>query len=215
MLTKVNVLKENMILTSNPPQPYYDIYYRGSARGYSRSGIENFKDICQETGLVEYAEGHQNAFGISIEQKYIDKFIELTDIALADMETEPLYYIDYIFKGVDVQSDTILEIANLNDLWGQDLEESLICVENLKVTKDNLTLMGLEKGHPTLKITLPNKISFIKFGSSQEEYEKLLTDGYIEINVVGKCNSNEWMGHVTPQILITDYEIIGRNKYNF
>ena len=51
--------------------------------------------------------------------------------------------------------------------------------------------MGLEKGHPTLKITLPNKISFIKFGSSQEEYEKLLTDGYIEINVVGRCNSNE------------------------
>lgn len=214
MLTRVNVLKENMILTSNPPQPYYDIYYRGSARGYSRSGIENFKDICQETGLVEYAEGHQNAFGISIEQKYIDKFIELTDIALADMETEPLYYIDYIFKGVDVQSDTILEIANLNDLWGQDLEESLICVENLKVTKDNLTLMSPDK-KPTLKITLPNKLNFIKFGSSQEEYEKLLTDGYIEINVVGRCNSNEWMGHVTPQILITDYEIIGRNKYNF
>ena len=191
-----------------------DGLYQGSARGYARSGIENFKDICQETGLVEYAEGHQNAFGLGIKPENIEKFIELTDVVLANMESEPLYYVDYIFKGVDVKPETILEIAGLDDLWGQDIEESLICVENLKVTKENLTLMSPDK-KPTLKITLPNRLSFIKFGSSQEEYEKLLSDGYIEINVVGKCNANEWMGNVTPQILITDYEIIGQSKYNF
>lgn len=214
MLTKCEVLNPNMQLTSNPPQPYYDIYYRGSARGYSKSGIENFKDICQNTGLVEYAEGHQNAFGISIKKQYIDKFIELTDEALKDLQSEPLYYVDYIFKGVDVKPETILEIAGLDDLWGQDIDESLICVENLKITKDNLTLMSPDK-KPTLKITLPNKLSFIKFGSSQEEYQKLLSDGYIEVNVIGRCNANEWNGNVTPQILIDDYEIIGQSKYNF
>ena len=190
MLIKCEVLNPNIVLTSNPPKPYYEIYYRGSARGYSKSGIDNFKDICQETGLVEYAEGHQNAFGISIKKEYIDKFIELTDIALKDLQSEPLYYVDYIFKGVDVTPNVILEIAGLNDIWGQDMDESLICVENLKVTKENLTLMSPDK-KPTLKITLPNKLCFIKFGSSQEEYEKLLSDGYIEINVIGKCNANE------------------------
>ena len=214
MLIKCEVLNPNIVLTSNPPKPYYEIYYRGSARGYSKSGIDNFKDICQETGLVEYAEGHQNAFGISIKKEYIDKFIELTDIALKDLQSEPLYYVDYIFKGVDVTPNVILEIAGLNDIWGQDMDESLICVENLKVTKENLTLMSPDK-KPTLKITLPNKLCFIKFGSSQEEYEKLLSDGYIEINVIGKCNANEWNGNVTPQVLIEDYEIIGQSKYNF
>lgn len=214
MLTKCEVLNPNVILTSNPPKPYYEIYYRGSARGYSKSGIDNFKDICQETGLVEYAEGHQNAFGISIKKEYIDKFIELTDEALINMESEPLYYVDYIFKGVDVKPETILEIAGLNDLWGQDIDESLICVENLKVIKENLTLMSPDK-KPTLKITLPNKLNFIKFGSSQEEYEKLLTEGYVELNVIGRCNANEWNGNITPQILIEDYEIIGQSKYNF
>ncbi len=44
---------------------------------------------------------------------------------------------------------------------------------------------------PTLKITLPNKISLIKFGSSQEEYDRLYTDGYISLNVIGTCNANE------------------------
>ena len=97
---------------------------------------------------------------------------------------------------------------------GQDIDESLICIENLKVTKDNLTLMSPDK-KPTLKITLPNKISLIKFGSSQEEYDALCTEGYVELNVVGKCNANEWMGRVTPQVLIENYEIIGQSKYNF
>lgn len=164
--------------------------FAGSARGYSKSGIENFKDICQETGVAEYAEGHQNAFGISIANKNISTFINATDEALKDLQSEPLYYVDYIFKGVDVKPETILEIAGLGDLWGQDIDESLICVENLKVTKDNLTLMSPDK-KPTLKITLPNKISFIKFGSSQEEYENLLSDGFIELNVIGRCNMNE------------------------
>ena len=191
-----------------------DGMYQGSARGYSKSGIENFKDICQDTGLVEYAEGHQNAFGLGIKPENIDRFIKLTDEALKDMESEPLYYVDYIFKGVDVKPETILDIANLSDLWGQDIDESLICVENLKVAKEMLTLMSPDK-KPTLKITLPNKISFIKFGSSQEEYEKLLSEGYVELNIIGRCNANEWMGRITPQILIEDYEIIGQSKYNF
>jgi single-stranded-DNA-specific exonuclease len=193
---------------------HYDVVYSGSARGYARSGVDNFKDICEETGLVEYAQGHQNAFGIAIKQENIKDFIAATDEALKDMQSEPVYYVDYIFKGVDVKPETILDIAGLGDIWGQDIDESLICVENLKVTKENLTLMSPDK-KPTLKITLPNKLSFIKFGSSQEEYDKLCTEGYVEINIIGKCNANEWNGNVNPQILIEDYEIIGQSKYNF
>ena len=222
MLTKV--IKTNYVISnsnheiaaySGDSPEILSIEYQGSARGYSKSGVENFKDICQETNLVEYAEGHQNAFGISIKEENINKFLELTDEKLKDMESEPLYYVDYIFKGVDVKSDIILEIGNLKDLWGQDIDESYICIENLKITKDNLTLMSPDK-KPTLKITIPNKkINLIKFSSSQEEYDSLCTTGYIELNIIGKCNNNEWMGNISPQIIIVDYEVIGQNKYIF
>lgn len=131
------------------------------------------------------------------------------------MESEPLYRVDYIYKGVDVDGSNILEIASLNDLWGQGIEESYICIENLKVAPEMIKIMGLEKNKPTLKITLPNKVALIKFGSSEEEYNNLLAEGYMEMNIIGRCEANEWNGWVTPQMLITDYEIIGQSKYNF
>lgn len=210
ILTKVEVPIMDMV----PKDKATVICYRGSARGYERSGITNFKDICEDTGLCEYAQGHQNAFGLSIPDININKFIEATDYILKDMQSEPVYYVDYIFKGVDVEAEKILDIAWLSDLWGQNIEESLICIEDLKVTKDNLTLMSPDK-KPTLKITLPNRLALIKFGSSQEEYESLLSSGYMKMNVIGKCNANEWNGNVTPQLLIEDYEITGESKFDF
>jgi hypothetical protein len=130
------------------------------------------------------------------------------------MSQEPIYYVDYIYNGVDVKPENVLDIASLEDLWGKDMDESLIVIHDLKVTKEMLTLMSPDK-KPTLKITLPNKICIIKFGSSQEEYDNLLTDGYIALDVVGRCNANVWNGWTTPQILVEDMEIIGQSKYNF
>lgn len=189
--------------------------YQGSARNYDKSGILNFKDICSETGLVDYAEGHQGAFGISIPYENIQEFLEKTDIAFANMASEPLYFVDYIYKGVDVKPEDILDIAALEDIWGKDMDEAYIAIEDLKVSKEMITLMGKDKGKPTLKITLPNKISLIKFGSSEEEYDSLITEGYIKLNIIGRCNQNIWMGRVSPQIFIEDFEETGRNKYNF
>lgn len=153
--------------------------------------------------------------GLGIREDNIDNFIAATDKLLKDMSDEPMYYVDYIYNGVDIKSSNILLIASLEDLWGKDMDESLIAIENLKITKDMITLMSPDK-KPTLKIFLPDKISLIKFNSSQEEYEKLLSEnGSINVNIIGKCSKNEWMGNISAQIIIEDYEIIGQNKYCF
>ena len=130
------------------------------------------------------------------------------------MSDESIYYVDYIYNGNNVNPQNILDIAEMDSFWGKDVEEALIAIKNLKVTKDMVLLMSPDKS-PTLKITLPNKISIIKFGSSQEEYEKFINDGYVEVDIIGKCNKNEWNGFINPQILIEDYEIIDSCKYYF
>ena len=202
------------------------ISYQGSARGCDKTGITEFKEICERTNCIMFAEGHQGAFGLGIYSHTVGlddeaagenilQFIEKTNEILKDVTDEALYYVDYIYKNVDVNPQNILDIAELDDLWGKDMDEPQVAIEGLKITKEMLTLMSPDK-KPTLKITLPNKVSILKFNSSQEEYEKLYSEhGAVEINLVGSCNRNEWNGYVTPQIFIDDYEIVDRVAYVF
>lgn len=215
ILTRVEVIDENIILTSLPPQQYKYDTYQGSARGCDKVGITNFKDICTETGCIMYAEGHQGAFGLGIAAWQIDNFIKRTDELLKDMSDEPIYYVDYIYEGYNVNPENILDIASLDDLWGKEMDEALVAIKDLKVTKDMITLMSPDK-KPTLKITLPNRVALIKFNSNEDEYENLLSEeGYIAIDIVGRCNQNNWMGNIYPQILIEEYQIVGQCKYIF
>lgn len=190
------------------------VSYQGSARGCDKVGVTEFKDICAGTGLTMYTAGHQGAFGLGLREQDIPEFLQKTNEALKDMSEEALYYVDYIYYGTDVNAENILDIAAMDSYWGKDIEPSLIAIHNLKVTKDMVTLMSPDKT-PTLKIVLPNKVSIIKFGSSQEEYDKIATDGYVTLDIVGSCNRNEWNGWVNAQIMVEDYEIIDSCKYYF
>ena len=95
------------------------------------------------------------------------------------------------------------------------MDEPFIAIKGLKITKDMITLMSPDKS-PTIKITLPNKLTIIKFNSSEEEFNSLFSEtGYIEVDIIGKCGINERGYRPTPQIYVEDYEIIGRMKYVF
>ena len=189
--------------------------FAGSARGYEMSGVTNFKDICEETNLIEWTAGHQNAFGMCITTDNIDDFLAATDKALVNMSSEPIYYVDYIYNGADIHPTDILEISDLDSLWGKDMDEPLVAIKEIKISKDMVTVY--RKSSNTLKITLPNKVSLMKFNATDEECEALEnhTGAYVRLDIVGKCNKNEWMGNVSPQVFIEDYEITGYGKYLF
>lgn len=189
--------------------------YQGSARGCDLVGIEDFKKICTDTGCCEYAEGHPNAFGLGIDEENIDEFIRLTDIALKDINTEPVYFVDYIYKNGNVNSQNILDIAHMEYFWGKDVDEALVAVEGLKVNPAMVTVYTKERSGNTLKIQLPNGVSLMKFRATDQECLKLQNDSY-ELDIVGTCNQNEWNGNITAQIFIQDYQIVdSSDKYYF
>ena len=189
--------------------------WEGSGRGYDKSKFDNLREFLKESDLVMYAEGHANALGVGITNEAFKTFIEYSNRELAEFDFTPCYKVDFIFNGADFRGTDIVEIAELKSLWGQGVDEPYVAIEHINVYAGNVVLMSPDKS-PTLKITLPNGTSLIKFKSSQEEYEKLRSEtGCITINVVGKCERNVWNGTVTPQIIIEDYEIVGEQKYYF
>ena len=194
------------------------ITWEGSGRGYE-AAVESLKEFLDNSGLTEYASGHDNAMGVSIKDEDFNKFVEYANNALKDFDFTPSYNVDYIYSSPEeISNKEVLEIADMEYVCGpgcQGLEESLVAIENLKITKDNLVLMSPDK-KPTLKINLQDGLSLIKFGSSKEEYESLYSDlGCVIVNIVGKCSKNFWNGIISPQIKIEDYEIVDTIKYYF
>ena len=192
-----------------------EIFYEGSARGCDKTGINEFKDICAATGLPTFTQGHQGAFGLGLPASKIDEFLVATDEALKDTPEEAVYYVDYIYSGKEINGEHILEVAKLDSLWGKDLDEPYLAIEHLKVSKDMVSIY--EKKDLTLKISLPNNVSVMLFKAPRDLCDKLKYDnpGYIEMNIVGRANKNEWNGRVSPQIFISEYEIVDSQLFYF
>lgn len=189
--------------------------WMGSARGLSQAKDNNLLDSCRDSLLFSLAEGHQLAFGAGISDENIDKVKEYFEEKYKNEDFSPLYFVDFIFDSRYISPNFVLTIGENKYLWGQDVGEPKIALENIHITKDNLTLMSKDK-NPTLKITLPNGIALIKFKSSEEEFNNLFSDsGCVVINAVGTCSINEYRGRITPQIFIENYNIVERQKYFF
>lgn len=191
------------------------ITWEGSGRGYDKSRLKDFRGFLENNKYVMYAEGHANAFGIGIKDEDISAFIASTNSALDGFDFTPIYNVDFIYKSDELTPEEVIDIAGMKSLWGQGVEEAEIAVEGIKVHKDNIRILSPDK-NPTLKIMLPNGINFMKFRSSEEEYDKLYSElGYVTINIVGECERNIWNNKISPQVMIKDYEIVDRANYYF
>ena len=225
VLTKVTEIISTEVPGRVAPLMSTKVSYQGSARGYDKSGINNFKDICAEVPSVIFAEGHQSAFGLGIECGYLEEefgaevygegilqFLQYTDEALKDMASEPMYRVDYLYTQDTVDADTIIEIAEMGNIWSSSVDEPLVAVQNLKITKGMLNFYK----ENTIKITLNNNVAMMLFNTDRETYEKLYSeDGFVEINAVCRCNKNEWNGYVSAQLFIEEFEILDSCVYIF
>lgn len=178
--------------------------YQGSARNYSYSPIENMKDICEETKHVIFCAGHQSAFGFGIRESEIADFIQATNELYKGVNFTPVYWVDFVWKPSDLDAATILEIAEL-DIWGQEMPQSQVVVKDIPLSESNVQILGLAKGHPTIKIEC-NGVEFMLFKASEELYEQFIQPNQY-LTIVGTCSKNEWNGVVKPQILINDYDL--------
>lgn len=192
-----------------------EVAWEGSARGYEKSALTDFRKwLLENTPQIMYAEGHENAFGVGIKEADFQDFEAALYAGLREFNFSLVYKVDAIFQADDFKGEDIIEIGGLKHFWGKMIEEPYVAIERVKITPQNTQLMSKDKS-PTLKITLPNGVSLIKFGSSEEEYNNLVSPMMTTvINVVGQCRQNVWAGRVTGQIEVADFEVLTK-EYDF
>ena len=181
---------------------------RGSARGMNQSELRDFREFLLGSGMFEYAQGHANAFGISIPDDKLRDFHAYANEALKDIDFgENVYDVNFV-RGADSKDlyDLVIDLASQNGIWGQNNNEPVVCVEDILCSPRSVRIMG--SNQDTLKIEY-NGMSYLKFRAKDliEKINKYPADAQLKMTVVGRCNLNEWGGRQTPQLFIDDCEI--------
>lgn len=189
-----------------------DGFLRGSARGVNHGPIPDLRQFFMNSGYFEYAVGHANAHGVSLRKNYLDNFFKYADTELENVDfNENVYEVDVIIDAENpCLNDIITELADLNEIWGQGMEEPLIAIENIHLSKNDVQGIGANKD--TVKFTV-NGITYIKF-KDESLLDKLTANDTMKVTILGRANLNEWMGNKTPQIIIENYQIID-TTYDF
>ena len=187
------------------------VVYGGSSRNINNSPIFNLKDIVNEINVFDFAQGHQSAFGIKLQ---LDKLVEAKEKLnekLINVIYESTYLVDFILDNSEVSLTLINDIEKLGNIIGQGIDESRIAVENIRINKRDIELIG--KSSNTIKF-INNDIEYIMFNCKYgNELLNWINDTWnegssIEINVVGKPCINEFGNIRTPQVKIDDINII-------
>lgn len=191
------------------------ILYAGSGRNYTNSKLEDFRQFCLDTGCVSLAQGHASAFGCAIPKQNFNDFVDITNERLASFDFSPCYLVDLEVTAAQLSDNEVFAIGSNADLWGQGLEEPLIAITDLKIDADSITYLGQDK--KTLKLTFPGRrTNMIKFHMKDKEKESLDPQGgTLTLTVIGKCSLNHYNGNVTPQVMLEDFEITNKRKWDF
>lgn len=184
---------------------------RGSARGVDKSELKDFKAFLTESGFFEYAQGHANAFGISISDDNLKNFHEYANEHLANYNFgENSHDVNFIRSAdADDLSQLVLDIGGLAGTWGQGNKEAYIYIQPTKITASNITRMGSSGEHLKIKI---NGLDYVKFYATDIIEKILSAPNGVQIEMVCKANINEWNGRYLPQMMIDDCEITEINN---
>lgn len=183
-----------------------DGFYRGSSRGIDNSELSSLRDFLIDSEMFEYAEGHDNANGISIKSSKVEDFIEYSNNKLANIDFgDGIFNVDFNLRCDDsFLGKAIIELGRkvIKKLWGKGLEEPSFCVEFPNVSIDDFSFMKSN----TIKLT-SGDVSFIKFRGERLEEELRNAPKTFRLRLIGKASINEWAGSSYPQIIIDSYEI--------
>jgi len=176
--------------------------YRGSGRGEQ---IENFKSKLSESQHIEFAQGHEPAFGFMLKSKSpdIQKIENDINQMFIEEDTDVQYIVDFSIDADYIEDYMIEELCQLEDYWGNGIDQPLVHVEGIIVSSESI-----DTGKEESKLSFNhNDIEFILFKPSPEKMAELVDwSDNLCYDVIGRPSINEYDGRRIVQIIIEAIE---------
>lgn len=189
----------------------YNNEIQGSIRSDGNfAGLPSFKKFLEDSGLVTYTAGHDNAAGWGLNGDKLDALLNYANTHLKAEDFENCYIVDYILDGCDYNDELLGTFASHPEYFGNHIDEPMIVVKNIPLM--DILPMGANKD--SMRVSY-NGIDYVRFKDT-EFVEKVMNNRTKKLTVYGRANLNEWMGKKSVQVFITDYELVeDTSKYDF
>lgn len=181
------------------------ITYGGSGRNGSFYGLPNLLDFLHESHCVDYAEGHQGAFGAFLKPEQVQQLRDYANQNLNAQSFEKVYEVDYWFHtGETVNYDMLMEFAKYDYLYGNSIPQPKFCIDT-NFVPEQITFMGATG--TSIKIALDGGVDCIAFNDEElkNQLNSMPFGGHVTI--IGRPQVNEWMGRKSVQLMIDDIEV--------
>jgi len=200
------LLANSLLGKYQKPSIVYSINEKNEIRGSMRANTGNFKDKLQKTGLFVFVAGHQDAAGIQIKEHCLEDIDNKLNEFFKDDTFEKIYSVDFKIPFDEISFEFIKDICDLKYIYSTNIQEPLIYIENVKVSTQNIKLMG--EGKNTIKIET-DEVDFIRFKSNEEMYSNMV-DWKSEtiLNIIGRASINEYNGKLNGQIFVDEWEVL-------
>lgn len=156
------------------------------------------KKLMQKSGLFEFAEGHDHAFGYRIKKENMAKLQEYCDTL--NLSTEMTHEVISQFTPSTIPKPLFELIESHLELFGKGLENPTFAF-NFKINSSDIQC------YPTVCRMLVDGVTFIKFFPTKKFKEDfhLEESQKLDITIVGNLGVNEYNGYRNPQVIIQDY----------
>ena len=174
------------------------------------AGLPSFKKFLEESGLMNYTAGHDNAAGWSVNGNKVASLIDYANTHLHTEDFENCYTVDYILNGSKDNSALVGNIVAHPEYFGNHVDEVRFIITDIQLM--NVLAMGANKD--SIKIS-SNGIDYIKF-KDVDFVDEIMNNRQKHLTVYGRGNLNYFNGNTTVQVFIEDYELVdSTSKYDF
>lgn len=186
------------------------VVYKGSARNFKNSYVLDFKQDLLDSGLVLFAAGHSNAFGLEIYGENVIKLQKWFDEKYENVDASKTFYVDYLLDG-SVPFYIVREINEMKSLFSNFVETPFVGCQNVQVSSGDVQILESQNGNKRFSFKVDD-VEFIKFKLDEDDemiraVQNSFGDEVFNISLVGKVSVSMYGGKATPQMIIEAYDI--------
>ena len=193
------------------------LYYRGSGRASAVDGFYDFQHTLLESGLMDYCEGHDMAFGASVESDKLNDLIAWLNDKLADINFETYDIVDCQMKENTWNALCLKEFGEMMSTFGNGIPQPKFYFD-FDIRVSDVMIMG-SKGN-NIKIQYKGT-TFVVFKCEDliERYNDiaklcLAENRKLNVKVIGCPKINEYNGYKNIQISVNQIELEVSEKRN-